>query len=254
MSNFIEERIETWKFPPTRSKSGHIKYKHDLKHIIYAKTDIFGDEPVIMTSDLHSHPMAVFERLRHDTDIDFTKYNVLMVGDMAGNLIRGSDGNPTKFYNYVINTLKVKSLYIVQGNHDLPPKQCTECTPQQKLEVQKHILRDGETVKTPLGKIGGVNGTCSFKPHPYKMPYEKFYGYMNKLVAQKPDILLTHDTPKFSIKGDEFIGNEDIYKYALKIKPKVYVFGHCHHKLYHSMHNGTHFFNVDARVLICNPT
>lgn len=99
-----------------------------------------------------------------------------------------------------------------------------------------------------LGKIGGVNGTISNKIHPYKMSQDKYLGYLKKYIGKKIDILLTHDTPKF----ENFVGREEIYNMVLKIKPLIYIYGHCHHKKMHSIHKNIHFLNVDGRVLVIN--
>ena len=240
---FIEIRTETWKFRPTLSKGGNTKYKNELKDIVGATLNIFG-VPVIIMSDLHSHSFELFEK---DT-VDFTKYYVIAVGDY----VRGSDGNPTDFYNYLLTELNVKGLYVVQGNHDLPPSQ-SDVDHKTKLFVQKHILRDGEAKSSPFGKVGGVNGIISNKSHPYKMNDKKFFNFLHKLIPQHLDVLLTHDTPRFFCKGKEFIGKDDIYKTALRIRPKVYIYGHCHHPQLHTVHKDIHFLNVDGRVVIVEP-
>ena len=80
---------------PTTNKYGEAKYKYDTKYIIKATSNIFDDN-VIITSDLHSHSFELFSRLA-ETNIDLTKYIIIMVGDMAGNYVRGSDGNQPSF-------------------------------------------------------------------------------------------------------------------------------------------------------------
>ena len=235
-----------WKFRPTLNKSGQAKYPYDSKEILKINSNIFS-QPIILTSDLHSHSFELFERLR-DTNIDFTQYIIIMVGDMAGDYIRGSDGNPTKFYDYLLEEFKVKDIIVVQGNHDLPPKD-SKLSDKVKIKIQNKILQDGNIIEIKdIGKIGGVNGTISNKVHPYKMKKSKYLNYMKKFVGKQLDVLLTHDTPKFG----NCIGNQEIYDMVLKIKPKLYIYGHCHHKNIHTIHNDIHFLNVDGRVLIIN--
>ena len=220
------------------------------KHIIYASSNIFS-EHTLLTSDLHSHSFELFERLRK-TNLDLTKYNVIVVGDMAGNYIRGADGNPSEFYNYLLQIIGVKNLFIIQGNHDLPPRE-SKLNPTDRMSVTKCILRNGEIMKTCLGKIGGVNGIISNKPHPYKMPQKQYLGFMKKLIGHQVDILLTHDTPRFFHNNREFIGKDEIYEMARLIKPKVYIYGHCHHPQLHTVHEKIHFLNVDGRVVLIKP-
>lgn len=80
------------------------------------------------------------------------------------------------------------------------------------------------------------------------MSQNKYLGYLKKYIGNKIDILLTHDTPKF----ENFVGKEEIYNMVLKIKPLIYIYGHCHHKKMHSIHKNIHFLNVDGRVLVIN--
>ena len=234
------------KFRPTTNKYGQSKFPYDSKELLYINTNLFNI-PVIITSDLHSHSIELFERLR-ETNIDLTKYIIIMVGDMAGNYIRGSDGNPTEFYNYLLEEIKVKDIIIIQGNHDLPPED-SDLSDLKKNVIKNKILKNGSiTSYENLGKIGGVNGTISNKIHPYKISQDKYLGYLKKYIGKKIDILLTHDTPKF----ENFVGREEIYNMVLKIKPLIYIYGHCHHKKMHSIHKNIHFLNVDGRVLVIN--
>ena len=242
--NLIKKKI--MKFRPTTNKYGQSKFPYDSKELIYIDTNLFNI-PVIITSDLHSHSIELFERLR-ETNIDLTKYIIIMVGDMAGNYIRGSDGNPTEFYNYLLEEIKVKDIIIIQGNHDLPPED-SDLSDLKKNVIKNKILKNGSiTSYENLGKIGGVNSTISNKIHPYKMSQDKYLGYLKKYIGKKIDILLTHDTPKF----ENFVGREEIYNMVLKIKPLIYIYGHCHHKKMHSIHKNIHFLNVDGRVLVIN--
>jgi hypothetical protein len=172
---------------------------------------------------------------------------------MAGNYIRGSDGNPTQFYNYLLNTIRVKKLYIIQGNHDLPPKDCNNSSLEDKINIDKYILKNGEVITTQLGKIGGVNGIISnSNNHPYKINEINYMSFMNNFIVNKIDILLTHDTPRFIKNNQEFIGKDCIYEKVKSIKPKVYIYGHCHHPELHTIHNNIHFLNVDGRVVLIN--
>jgi hypothetical protein len=58
----------------------------NISMILYTTSNLFPQ-----------NTLSLFERLRY-TNIDLTKFNIISVGDMAGNYVRGSDGNPTKFY------------------------------------------------------------------------------------------------------------------------------------------------------------
>lgn len=256
------------KFPPTKNRRGQVnpKFPFDIKHIYHITTNLFK-VPTIVMSDLHSHAPALLKMLNKREDIDMSKYHVIAVGDMAGTHIRGSDGNPTPEYLYLLRECGVQSLTIVQGNHDLPPTECVKSSPQEKQRVQSCIVNNGSVIQSANGTVGGVNGIISNKPHPYKMPFKQYMEFLKRYRKRNLDILLTHDTPRFfydcmvKMKGGkrekkslEFIGNDAIYEYVTKyIRPRVYIYGHCYHRKLHTVHNGVHFINADSRVIFFNP-
>jgi hypothetical protein len=206
-----------------------------------------------MTSDLHSHSIELFRRL--ETVLDLSDFHVITAGDMSGKLIKGpdSDSDTTPFYKEILP--KVKSLYLIQGNHDLPPPGPLHLRNiLSNKDGSKSYLEDGKIQNTPYGNIGGVHGIISNKLHPYKKSEEQYFAELAKFKKDKnkPDILVTHDTPKFVLNNQPFIGNSYIYNEVLKIKPKMYLYGHCHHHVFHTVHNRINFFNLDGRVLIWN--
>jgi hypothetical protein len=243
---------ETWKFPPTLNRHGFSKFPHDLKTIMYIESDDFPHK-VIMTSDLHSHSIELFRRL--EKVINLGDFHVITAGDMSGTLVMGpdSDSDTTPFYKEILP--KVKSLYLVQGNHDLPPSGPLHLRNiLTNKDGSKSYLEDGKIQDTPYGIIGGVHGIISNKPHPYKKSAGVYFGDLKKFNKDKnrPDILVTHDTPRFFYNNQQFIGNDNIYDEVLRIRPKMYLYGHCHHHLFHTVHNKINFFNLDGRVLIWN--
>ena len=50
-----------------------------------------------------------------------------------------------------MNNIGIKKLYIIQGNHDLPPT-------KDNLRINNLILNNGHVANTIFGKIGCVNG------------------------------------------------------------------------------------------------
>jgi len=244
---------DVWHFPPTLNRNGGSKFPTDIKTLIYLESDAFPDK-VIMTSDLHSHSIELFRRLEKAMGAEaLSQYHLITAGDMSGKLVKGSDGDTTPFYQEILP--KVKSLYLIQGNHDLPPPKPIDL---KKILINKDgsrsYLENGKCQRTPYGRIGGVHGIISHKPHPYKVPAEDYFRDLKKFQSSKnrPDILITHDTPRFFYNNREFIGKDEIYLDALKINPKMYLFGHCHHHEFHTHHNDIDFFNLDGRVLIWN--
>jgi Icc-related predicted phosphoesterase len=234
-------------FPPTKNSSGKAEFEHDKKEIIKFDENIFDDN-VIFMSDMHSHTQKVIEYLL--SNYDLSKFIVITLGDMWGNGFMGSDGDPTPFYELLYNN--AKALYIIQGNHDLPPSDASEF---QKLVNMKNkdktycLLKNGIPFSSSIGIIGGVHGTISNKKHAYKMPEKEYVKYLKSMVG-KIEILLTHNTPQlFGGTKNQTIGNYIIHDMVCKIKPKIHVYGHCYHHPVNES-NGTLFLNADSKILI----
>ena len=242
-----------WNMPASTNRKGQSRSNHDKKHIIVVETDMFGDVPVLVTSDLHAWCDKIFKLL--DEYIALEHFIVITAGDMGGPPIFGYDGDPTEQYEFMLE--KAKEFYFVQGNHDLPGI----CNKQKDLtnDCGSYCgLRDGKSIKTDIGSIGGVNGTMSNKAHPYKMPEKKYLKYISDLLRKsRPRILVTHDTPSlpltYETSKDRFVGNEKLYKLISQYKPLIHIYGHCHHPEFYYHIEGVHYFNVDARVVIFKP-
>ena len=233
--------------PPTRNKRGETRGENDVKEIIYFENNLF-EENVIFMSDMHSHTMEVFEYL--DKNLILKDYIIICTGDMWGNYIFGNDGDPTEYYKWMNE--RARALYIIQGNHDLPPKNINELTKIKNKDGTNCYLTNGLVQKTLLGKIGGVHGIISDKKHPYKMDEEKYLKNLRKLVGKKINILLTHDTPSLydtNLKK-KLPGRDCILNSVYDIKPKVHIYGHCHHPQFMYKDKNILFLNADARILV----
>jgi hypothetical protein len=244
----IKGKTTTWRFPPTTNRSGISRNPHDLKHVVCYKSSLFGNN-VLISSDLHSHTFRTLNNIHTRTNIDLSQWDIITLGDMAGDNFFGSDGDPTAFY---VELQKVaKSLLIVQGNHDLLPD--PNGSAYSKFDTSA-FLNNGEVRDTVHGYVGGVNGIISNKQHPYKMPrymYMKFLKGLNN--RGNVDIVATHDAPKFFHNEREYVGDEEIYNVITnRLKPKLFMYGHCHHPC-HTVHNGVHFLNADSRIILINP-
>jgi Icc-related predicted phosphoesterase len=211
------------------------------------ETELFG-HPLVAMSDIHSQTPELVVMLNDLLNLD--RFVVLTCGDMAGDFVRGTDGNPTPEYQY-INGL-AKEFYFVQGNHDLPGKGGVEKKMKNKqgklCNIQEVTVTD-----SLVGKIGGVNGIISDRAHAYKMPADKYHSFLDRSLQKKPAILMTHDTPAipaFYENGERYIGNMDIFNIVDKHRPNIHFYGHCHHPVIHNEINGIHYINLDARVLI----
>jgi predicted phosphodiesterase len=233
-------------FPPTKNSNGKTNSDHDTKEIICFDQNIFNDN-VIFMSDMHSHTKAVIDYLVC-SDIDLSKFVIVTLGDMWGNGFFGSDGDPTPFYH--ILKQYAKALYIIQGNHDLPPSRLSDLLEMKNRNGTKCLLTNGHPINTSIGKIGGIHGTISAKIHPYKMPEKAYLKLLKSFSDKGLDILLTHDTPRITDeKNNILIGNIDIYNTVTQVKPKVHVYGHCYHPPV-NVCKDIIFLNADSKVLI----
>lgn len=244
----FEHTIEKLLLPPTKSNGS--TRQNDTIEIVN-----FGENPfpqnVIFMSDMHSHSQAVIEHLKATIELD--KYYVVTLGDMWGNYTRGADGDPTHYYRQFLEYSA--GLYIIQGNHDLPPSDPSILDQMRNKDKTYCFLKNGIPQETCLGKIGGVHGTTSEKKHPYKMPEKEYIRHLKKL--ENLDILLTHDTPAIMDNQTEksLIGRVSIcqticgHRKKKGISPKYHVYGHCHHPMI-NVNNNIVFLNADSRVLI----
>jgi Icc-related predicted phosphoesterase len=246
--------VQNLKYPPTKNRSGKTKGPNDIKTILTVKTDLVK-VPTLITSDLHSHTEAVIDDI--SDIIDISKYQVIALGDMAGEMIFGSDGDPTPSYKR-LNQLT--TLHLVQGNHDLPPSNLDDLMNLKNSDGSMCYISDGEKItKTPNGNIGGVHGTISLKSHPYKKTPDHYYALIQNLFKwAKPSILLTHDTPEIPIvdlngKTTNLIGKTGLFQMVTKYKPKIHMYGHCHHRYAFMYVKGVMFINADARIIIMEP-
>jgi predicted phosphodiesterase len=239
--NFTSENLY---FPPTTDKSGISRTTKDIKEIVTFEKNIFTDN-VIFMSDIHSHMASVLDYLL--ANYNLSNYVVITLGDMYGDMYYGSDGDPTQYYKILHE--HAKALYIVQGNHDLPPENISELLNLTNKDNSRCLLHNGKIIQTSIGRIGGVHGIISDKKHPYKMPENEYIKFLKNLSGV--DILLTHDTPSIvNSEGKKLIGNDAITETIKKyVKPKIHVYGHCYHSPVNKNGNVL-YLNADSKVLI----
>ncbi|MGE0207468.1 MAG: metallophosphoesterase [Candidatus Babeliales bacterium] len=240
----------SWHFPPSKNKRG-IAYKpHDIKKVIVVESSLFL-HPTFLMSDMHGHTPLVVEML--DSFLHLDQFVVLTAGDMAGKNIYGSDDNPTPSYEFLAQ--RAREFYFVQGNHDLPDPENKHVALKNKQEKYA-ALEHGKVIQTLVGSLGGVHGTISSKVHPHKMPHENYMQWAQKMLVQEVDIFMTHETPSlpvFDQRGNRSIGNAELFELVDSYKPKIHIYGHCHHADFYTVINGVHYLNVDARVVIVLP-
>jgi Icc-related predicted phosphoesterase len=267
--------MANWYFPPTTNKRGESRDPYDTKSIVVMETELFS-EPTIAMSDIHSHTPELLPML--EKFVNLNEFVVLTMGDMAGPKISncvgnfgsekfnfkqtlsglhvfGADGDPTKEYEFLAE--RTKEFYFVQGNHDLPSKNDSQKTIKNKSGLLSYI-ENGTVQSTCLGLIGGINGTISDNPHPYKMPHDKFFDYMRAILSKTPLIVMTHETPSIPINydnGDRYVGKIELFDTVneSESKPLIYLYGHCHHPTIINKINSVNYINVDGRVVIFLP-
>lgn len=261
---FEVKKIINWKYPPTTNRSGVSRHKHDIKSLMLCQSDLFK-VPIIIMSDIHQHTPDVVRRLV-DT-FDLSKFVVLTAGDMAGKGIFGSDGDPTESYE-MLNKF-AREFYFVQGNHDLPHPE-KEHRELINHDNSKCAFKNGEhKISFLVGKIGGVNGIISNKKHPYKSSKAEYCNNLKRCLKRRLNVLMIHDTPKLplthtftekegpeepkvhsSVSEGNYIGNEDIFKLIDQYKPRICIYGHCHHPTVYNQVGKVNYLNVDSRILV----
>jgi predicted phosphodiesterase len=249
MQNVLLTKSLSLYLRPTKRRDGTTKAANDKIELMWIDSNLF-EEPCLITSDLHSHSREVFDELVSVQGIDLKSLNVITLGDMAGDYVYGSDGDPTELYEYLHSNCK--SFYFVQGNHDLPPTDIDRLESMMNDDGTPCFVPEGEIIKTPFGNMAGVHGSFSLKR---KKAYVRGkFSYCKQLLSVRKcdsfdegvDILLTHDCPE----------KKDIMECVKKIRPKIHLFGHYHLDDYHfqDVENEIDFFNADARVFLINCT
>jgi Icc-related predicted phosphoesterase len=236
-----------WQFPPTLNRKGYSRDQHDIKTVLVVESDLYN-HPTIAMSDIHSHTAAVIERLKRS--IDLSKCTVITAGDMAGQMVFGSDGDPTADLLY-LNSLS-DAFYFVHGNHDVPAgKELCQVRNRQGKQCSLHM--------SGSHMFGGVDGTISNKTHINKFPKVVYLEKLEKVLKSRPYTLVTHETPSLpnslNSRSDPewepyLIGNRDVFEMVNKYKPKVHMYGHCHHPLPFYSINGVQYINLDGRIII----
>ena len=247
----MEIIVETnWRFPPTLNRKGESRKPYDLKTVLVVQSDLF-DSPTIAMSDIHSHTAAVTEKLK--SFVDLAQCTVITAGDMAGAMVYGSDADPTEDL-LRINSL-AKEFYYVHGNHDSPSPASNKRLRTTRNQVGKLCSLDAGSIKG----IGGVDGTISSKDHINKFPKRIYLDKLEGVLRSRPSVLVTHETPAVAVTGEGFgfdqetgylIGNTDVFKMVNRYRPKIHIYGHCHHPDPFYYVNGVQYINVDGRIII----
>jgi Icc-related predicted phosphoesterase len=258
----------TWYYPAIKARNGKSIAEYDTKTVILCESNLFSKEhPVLIASDLHAQANAVIDQLSKCLNLD--QFVVLTCGDMAGiKNMYGEDADPTN--DYIKLAEASKEFYFVQGNHDLPNTVNSKETGIERKIVNKQDaicnISNGQIINTSIGHIGGINGTISFRPHPYKMPKDKYMDFLNKVLNKGSEILMTHEAPEIDraditdsndmsvVTDHPYVGTKDVYSAFLKGKVGIHIYGHCHHPTYYTKVDNKIFINADGRVLLIVPS
>lgn len=238
-----------WKFPPTRNSNGVARGSHDIKMVIVVQSDLFKETTIAM-SDIHSHTAELTDRLSEY--VDLSKCVIITAGDMAGAMIYGSDADPTEDL-LRLNDVSME-FYYVHGNHDAPTVETNGILRRALNRGGKYCSLDAVS----LSMLGGVDGTISERAHINKFLKSTYLKRLEVVLKSRVHTLVTHETPcipkYYPGSGDRYTGNMDLFKLVDKYKPKVHMYGHCHHPEPFALINGVQYVNLDARIVIFVPT
>ena len=202
--------------PPTSMKlcGTHLHYREDLgrksvqKYYNYMSNDgtFRIAEPinrVLLMSDLHTATPRIIEDLVHKGIITGETV-VLSCGDMAGNGKFGGDADPTEAYKVIC--ANARAFYFVQGNHDLPNPEANALRNGDGTLCAVH----GVCVDTIIGRIGGVNGVIGDPVRNERHDARTYNRMLKDVIAQRPDILLTHQPPNIGADRHEGYGPQNV--------------------------------------------
>jgi Icc protein len=175
------------------------------------------------------------------------KLGVVLAGDFwaePGSTRRGGLGMVEPVWSAFAETSRW--LAGVLGNHD----QYDGAPPNEKANsVRRVALLDGDIVDLDGCRLGGVGGIIGNPRMPRRKSEQHFLELLEKVVLDRPDILVLHESPKGLDR--EWPGKTSILECLLRLPPTLVVCGHCHWPTpLLSLPNGTQICNVDARVLV----
>ena len=134
----------------------------------------------------------------------------------------------------------------VLGNHDsigtLTINKLSEFPKGLNILHKNHLKVNGL-------KVAGISGIVGDPARPNRVQEGEYLKALQDLLNIRPDILITHEAPKF----DEFnlSGNKPYRDYLEASNPTVIVCGHNHWKIpYLKLNNEVQIFNVDSRCII----
>jgi len=196
---------------------------------------------------------SIFEyciNILSDNGYNIKEFTSISCGDMYGESsqfikVRGCDGIPE--YPLYLNTDK---LFYVYGNHDIQlNKEYDNIIPLDDIKV----LEEGTTI---MG-FHGIQSSKNKYPSQYPNYNSNVKLTLNKLKrnGNNVDIIVTHETPlidNFDMNTRR-IGNKDLEIEINRYKPKVHIFGHCHFKKSHCVHNDILYINADSRFILLIP-
>jgi Icc protein len=224
----------------------HLSYREDLgrktvqKYYCYMNNEgTFRQTEsvtrILLMSDLHSATPKIIEDLLSKGIITKTTV-VLSCGDMAGNGKFGDDSDPTESYKVI--SANARAFYFVQGNHDLPNPEAMALRNDDGTPCAVH----GICVDTIIGRIGGVNGIIGDPYRNERYDHKTYSRLLKDVIAQQPDILLTHQPPTVAATESEV-------SYGPQRVP-VHVCGHYPYEgdfMVHSQYGLV--LNCDSRIL-----
>ncbi|MFY0675263.1 MAG: metallophosphoesterase [Bacteroidia bacterium] len=163
----------------------------DLQGVVLEK-----DNDLLLGQSLVEHLDIIFE-------ISFSHLNpknvlVLLCGDNYANLIkRGESGSPFQVWKAFSDTFG--NVVGIAGNHDI-----IKDTSEYRVGNRTLLLK--ETIEIKGLKIAGLSGIIGNPSKPFRLTEIDYFKSLEKLLKQKPDILLTHLSPadnERNLQGDE---------------------------------------------------
>ena len=135
----------------------------------------------------------------------------------------------------------------VAGNHDLFGT-ALAVRPHCSRSSRMHFL-DGERVSIGGLTIAGVSGIIGNPRRPQRKSEEQYLALVERLLGERPDVLLLHDGPEAPFPGCR--GSASVREVAQRCPATLIVRGHAYWPTpLVELVNGTQVLNVDARVVL----
>ncbi len=176
--------------------------------------------------------------------LDPSKIGVILAGDLYASETAdrmGATGDVSGVWRHFAR--RFRWVAGVAGNHDL-----VGSPGDLEKEPGIHFL-DGNLVELDGLRLAGISGIIGKAGRRWRRSPDAYYHLIQELLAQKPDILILHETPLGP--AADLRGNEELARRLLSDRETLVVCGHCYWpRPVAELAGRVQVLNVDSRAVL----